>query len=245
MEQIPYHHDRNLHSREGALRALPIMLGASRPASLLDVGAGTGAWLNAANQLGMQDVLGVDGVPAGGRNVEVPAHLIQTVDLRAPLSLGRRFDVVLCLEVAEHLDAEYAGTLVASLCAHGDRIYFSGAAPGQRGEHHVNCQWPVYWQALFNGLGFACRDDVRWALWDLQDVEPWYRQNLFVAERAPDQAGREPRIRGVIHPDMIGYMDFPASPEAQYYAALEAGDFSPWRYVWLLEAALRKRLPEE
>jgi SAM-dependent methyltransferase len=244
MEQIPYHHDRNLHSAEGALRALPALLEGLSPRSFLDVGAGTGSWLSAALKLGIEDVVGLDGVAAEGRHVEVDPGLIRTVDLRQPFTLGRTFEVVICLEVAEHLGSEHAASLVTSICAHGDRVYFSAAPPGQRGEHHVNCQWPTYWQALFNAEGFVCNDDVRWRLWDVAEIEPWYRQNLFLAVRDPDKAGTEPRIRSVIHPAMIQYMDFPDSPVSQYYAQLEAGEFSPWRYMWLLEAALKKTLPD-
>jgi len=74
--------------------------------------------------------------------------------------LKRKFDAVLCLEVAEHLDSAFAPTLIDALIKHGNLIYFSAACPGQTGQHHVNCQWPVYWQQLFNERGFACEDDL-------------------------------------------------------------------------------------
>jgi hypothetical protein len=67
----------------------------------------------------------------------------------------------------------------------------------------VNCRWPVYWQNLFNQRGFACSDAPRWQIWNDARIEPWYRQNLFQAKRDPVNAGQEPRIPGIIHPDMF------------------------------------------
>ena len=64
-------------------------------------------------------------------------------------------------------------------------------------------QWPEYWQRLFNGHGYACDDSVRWLIWESREVEPWYRQNVFIAARDPENAGNEPRIRAVVHPEMI------------------------------------------
>jgi hypothetical protein len=89
------------------------------------------------------------------------------------------------------------------LVKHSDLVVFSAACPNQPGQHHVNCQWPAYWQALFNERGFACSDDLRWKIWELGEIEPWYRQNIFVAKRAPEKAGRETRIVGAVHPEIV------------------------------------------
>ncbi|MDP3175512.1 MAG: class I SAM-dependent methyltransferase [Phenylobacterium sp.] len=245
MPQIEYHHDRNRHSVQGAAQGLRCFLEEFHPKSILDVGAGTGTWLHAAQQLGVKDIMGVDGVSPDGRAMWVDPSLVRTHDLQQPFALGRTFDAVLCLEVAEHIPEAAAATLVRSLCLHGNLIFFSAACPGQRGEHHVNCQWPAYWQALFNHEGFVCRDDLRAKMWDIVEIEPWYRQNAFSAIREPSRAGHEPRIRSLIHPDMIPCMDFPDSPTEEYYASLERGELSPWRYLWLMETSLRQHVPDE
>lgn len=59
-------------------------------------------------------------------------------DVGAPIELHRRFDLVLCLEVAEHLPASAADTLVRSLTGLGNVIAFSAAIPFQGGANHVN-----------------------------------------------------------------------------------------------------------
>jgi 2-polyprenyl-3-methyl-5-hydroxy-6-metoxy-1,4-benzoquinol methylase len=160
---IDYDHSANLHTRSGAEAGLAVVLGrlAGTPSSMIDVGCGTGTWLRAATMLGVPDVRGVDGVIAPADELEVARSLITQVDLTQPLPLDRTFDLALCLEVAEHLDAPCGGVLVDSLVRASRQVVFSAACPGQMGQHHVNCQWPLYWQAEFNARGFACSDDVR------------------------------------------------------------------------------------
>src|SRR5262249_6052511 len=152
-----------------------------RIASLLDIGAGNGSWLLAAQEAGVTNVLGVDGVKLSRDELCVAPDLILQADLQEPVKLGCKFDAVLCLQVAEHLPNASAATLVSSLCAHADLVFFSAAAPGQHGENHINCRPPDYWQAHFNACGFICLDELREQMWHDEVVEPWYRQNVFVA----------------------------------------------------------------
>lgn len=184
------------------MTALACLLDGWRPADLLDVGCGNGTWLCAAMQLGIEDVAGLDGVALPQEALHVPAQLVRHCDLGGTWGVTRRFELVLSLEVAEHLSPDAATGFVQSLTSCGDRIFFSAATPWQEGQHHVNCQWPEYWQKLFNQHGFACRDVLRWKIWNDSRIEPWYRQNIFFAEKHPE-AGREPRIPGVIHPDCM------------------------------------------
>jgi SAM-dependent methyltransferase len=200
--KINFDHSKNSHSLEGASVALSMLIGADLPGSLLDVGCGTGTWLRAATDLGVSDVLGIDGVEVTQEHLYVSKANIKYLDLSRPFDLGRRFDLALCLEVAEHLADESSSILVSSIVSHSNSILFSAACPGQPGQHHVNCQWPTYWQSLFNNHGFACDDSIRWQIWDDPRIEPWYRQNIFWAHREPGNAGREPRIKAVIHPGM-------------------------------------------
>ncbi len=199
---VDYDHAANVHSIEGARAALVKLFSDGLPASILDLGCGTGTWLRAALDLGVSDIVGVDGVRIPRDELLFQRDKFFCLNLNGAIELHRRFDVAICLEVAEHLEPKYGEMLIHTLAKHSDRILFSAACPGQSGQHHVNCQWPVYWQSIFNDLGFLCSDAVRWQIWEDEKIEPWYRQNMFWATKAPEQAGKEVRIRGVIHPVM-------------------------------------------
>jgi SAM-dependent methyltransferase len=199
---IEYCHRQNRHSIAGAAAALPQILCGWRPRSILDVGCGTGTWMRAALDVGVRDVFGIDGVEVDADDLAVEASRRTILDLTQAWRLERRFDLLLCLEVAEHLGEPNGPALIDALVAHTDYVVFSAACPSQQGQHHVNCQWPEYWQSIFNQREFVCSDEVRWRIWDDERIEPWYRQNIFVATRDKSMAGREPRIRSVIHPKM-------------------------------------------
>ena len=225
--------NRELHSVEGANAALTSLFPDGIPASILDLGCGTGTWLKAAQDLGAGELFGVDGVSIPASQFLVQPALFREADLNQPLRLGRRFDLVLCLETAEHLTPESADTLLDTLVAHSDSILFSAAAPGQPGTNHLNCRWPSYWQASFNARGFVCSDAVRWRIWNDDRIEPWYRQNLLIAERDRERAGTEARIEPVIHPAMV---DIYSWDRAESHRAEVASGSMP--LAWYLTAPI-------
>jgi hypothetical protein len=192
-----------VHSLRGAIAGFRYLSAYGPFRSLLDVGAGPGTWMSAAHLAGVPDILGIDISNSTPEDNILSECTYKILDASYPFDLRRRFDCVICLEVAEHMEEQSAETLVSSLCRHGDLIFFSAARPGQFGQNHINCQWPSYWQGLFNKEGFRCIDDVRWRMWYDRDVEPWYRQNIFRAVRDSMAAGSEGRIPAVVHPEML------------------------------------------
>jgi SAM-dependent methyltransferase len=234
---IDYDHNKNLHTLRGPRCALPIVFPSGFPRSILDVGCGTGTWLRTAIDLGAREVFGIDGVSIPDADLLFDPKFFKVCDLTSHIDLGRKFEVTLCLEVAEHLDERFATTLIDTLIRHSDCVVFSAACPDQPGQHHVNCRWPSYWQRLFNECGYACEDAVRWQLWEEAEVEPWYRQNMFIAKRMPRVAGLEPRIRPALHPEIVK-----VQLQNPPYLTKHLGCISVKRYPSILARALFSKI---
>ncbi len=174
--------------REGTRRSaqvvVPLLLRLVRPRDVVDVGCGQGSWLAVFREHGVKEVCGVDGAYVDRARLEIPPEQFIPWDLTRPLRLGRRFDLAVSLEVAEHLLPECAETFIASLTGLAPLILFSAAVPHQGGTNHVNEQWPAYWARHFAARGYVPVDCLRRHMWDNEDVEWWYAQNSFLfAER--------------------------------------------------------------
>jgi SAM-dependent methyltransferase len=200
---IRYNHSQNIHTKNAPRAIIPIILDKYSVNSILDVGCGTGVWLEEFNKRGLEDLYGIDGIDITAREYTGNPALFQCIDLSEPWNLGRSFDLVISLEVGEHIPDKYASSFLDSICTHTDKVIFSAACPHQDGQGHVNCQWPEYWQLLFNERGFACKDHIRPLIWNYDFPEFWYKQNIFSAERDPALAGMEARIAPFVHPDML------------------------------------------
>ena len=150
------------------------------PQSVIDVGCGAGAWAAAFADQGVGTVHGVDAPWLPQDVLQIPASDFIAHDLRTPLSLDRQYDLVLSLEVAEHLPEAQAASFVASLVGLGDIVVFSAAIPNQGGHDHKNEQWPAYWAALFAEHDYVPVDVLRLPFWDDEAVEWWYAQNMMV-----------------------------------------------------------------
>jgi SAM-dependent methyltransferase len=185
----------NLTARRSALAVVPLAKDEVRPSSLLDVGCGQGAWLAVWSELGVEDQLGLDGAHVNVKSLLIPRERFRTVDLRRPFDVGRRFDLVQSLEVAEHLPPDSAEGFVQCLCAHGDIVLFSAAQPGQGGERHINERQPSYWARLFSANGFAAFDCIRPLVARNRTIDPWYRFNTLIYANAAGAARLRARAR--------------------------------------------------
>lgn len=151
------------------------------PDSVIDLGCAIGHYLRPLYDRGV-DVHGVDGHPAALTYAVIPESRLDIADLREPYHPPQRFDVALCIEVAEHLAPRYAETLVDTLARSAPVIVFTAAPPGQGGTHHVNEQPRGYWTARFADRGFGYDAETTAALQDrLDGVELTHvPENLFV-----------------------------------------------------------------
>lgn len=170
-------------SIQSAHVVIPTILNWIAPKSVVDVGCGVGSWLSVFDECGVRDYLGIDGEYVDKNLLLIPQSKFKPFDLKQPIQLEREFDLVVSLEVAEHLPAENAEKFIQSLTALGPVILFSAAIPFQGGTGHINEQWPEYWKAYFDKYGYVLCDAIRSKIWNDRGVDPWYRQNIFLYVR--------------------------------------------------------------
>jgi hypothetical protein len=144
------------------------------------VGCGLGAWLKVFKEHGVEKVRGLDGDYIDRSTLLIDSHCFTAVDLSAPIELDERYDLAICLEVAEHLPEATAPGLIRTLTTVAPLVLFSAAIPGQSGRGHINERWPSYWKTLFAENGFQRLDPIRRHIWKDNRVQSWYRQNIFV-----------------------------------------------------------------
>lgn len=181
------------------------------PNSFVDIGCGTGKWVATALMLGIKEAIGVDGPYISHDQLLISRDIFVERDLEVyPLTLGRRFDLAISLEVAEHLSRARSESFVTDLCALSDVVLFSAAPPFQGGTHHLNEQWLEYWGILFRKNGYVPVDVLRDKLWVKTKIAWYYRQNLMffctprkAEELFPREYIAENRLLSRIHPEMM------------------------------------------
>ncbi len=172
-------------SRLSAKLVAPFIIELLHPSSVIDIGCGRGTWLAAFIENGVTDITGVDGDYIDRDKLYIPQEAFHAHNLSSPFNLERRFDLVICLEVAEHLPESNADSFVESLCQLGPAVVFSAAIPYQGGTNHLNEQWQDYWVSKFANNGYVLVDCLRQAFWNNPHIDWWYRQNmlLFIEQR--------------------------------------------------------------
>lgn len=214
MEKAPkFIHQPDTYNLTAPNEVVPILVEMFQPKSVLDVGCGIGTWLKCFNNFGIADTKGIDGDYVDREQLKryIDISQFEPVDLTYPFDLHKTFDLVLSLEVAEHLPAASAHGFIKSLCKHGDTVVFSAAIPGQGGQNHVNEQWKEYWIDMFLDFGFKPYDLLRWKIWNNKKVDWWYKQNILVFSKKDltHFLSGDNSIVEAVHPDLFSqHLDY-------------------------------------
>jgi 2-polyprenyl-3-methyl-5-hydroxy-6-metoxy-1,4-benzoquinol methylase len=200
-----------------ARKVIPLVNDVVKPASVIDVGCGVGNWLKVwLEDIGVQNIQGIEGPYLSPKLLQVDPKYVHFQDLKSKFEITGRYDLAMSLEVAEHLPHATAEHFVSSLTHLSDIILFSAAIPGQEGTYHVNEQPPEYWAAIFLKFGYVPVDHLRDQIWNNEEVEWWYQQNLlfYVKQSAlANYPALEPSYRKTgknlfrIHPWIYFYKD--------------------------------------
>jgi len=175
-----YYSAQKIGSLESAKEIIPIILDITKPRSVVDVGCGVGQWLSVFKDLGVEEIFGLDGDWVDEKTLNIPATQFKRSDLKKSFSLDRQFDLVMSLEVAEHLPENCAEGFINSLVKLGPVIIFSAAIPHQGGTNHINEQWPEYWEEFFKKNDYLPVDCLRAKIWKNKNIKVWYKQNILL-----------------------------------------------------------------
>lgn len=149
-----------------------------QPRSVLDMGCGVGAYLKLFEEHGAEVLLGIDGFPSGATALRPEQY--RRRDLSGGIDLERKFDLTLCVEVAEHLTPGSENALLDAIARHSTKtIVFSAAEPGQPGHGHINCRPLDYWLAAWSRRGWAPDLASTLGMRALSSFS-WFRRNLLV-----------------------------------------------------------------
>lgn len=151
------------------------------PKNYFDVGSGTGAMVNMARKIGIE-AYGVD-------QLYRPESYLFKSDLRHPFFPprldGKTFEIVSCLEVAEHLPPECDSIICNTIAKLAEKtIVFSSAHPGQGGDEHTGTRPLPHWRKMFFDRGFqfnnvlTTRLSLAWI--NIQTPHYWLPDNIQV-----------------------------------------------------------------
>lgn len=136
------------------------------PVSSLDVGCAMGFLVESLADRGV-DAYGIDISQFAISQVR-PDMANRCAVGSALEPFARRYDLITCTEVVEHLPPADAEQLVTNICAHTEDVIFTSTAVDYKEETHVNVHPPEHWAELFARNNFQ-RD----VTYDASYLAPW------------------------------------------------------------------------
>ena len=157
------------------------------PKYVLDVGCGTGQWLDEYRKYNIK-TKGIEGSSNAWHIMsDETKEVVLKRDLRDKIEEeDYNIDFVQSFEVAEHIEEEYADVFIHNLIKDDPDIVLLTAAPaGQEGGgvQHVNCKEREYWMIKMKDKDYLFNQDLVNEIksWDTpEDCPLWWYSNLMV-----------------------------------------------------------------
>ena len=159
-----------------------------QPVSVLDAGCALGLLVEVLRNRGVE-AWGIDISEFAIQNVYPQIReYCQVGSITEPFPLPR-YDLIVSIEVLEHLPKEEADQAIANLCQHSDDVLFSSTPYDYQEATHFNVQPSEYWVECFARHGFFRDVDF-----DASFITPWAirfrRQKLSLSNLARDYERR-------------------------------------------------------
>lgn len=156
------------------------------PQTVLDAGCAMGYLVAALRDRGVE-AYGIDiseyAVSKVREDVR-PFCRVGSLTEEFPADLPQRYDLIVSIEVLEHLYAEDGKKAIANLCRHTDTVLFSSTPDDFTERTHVNVQQREYWARLFFEQGFT--DDINYRPKYLTAYASLFRKNTDMARQVED-----------------------------------------------------------
>jgi len=149
------------------------------PESILDIGCGPGTYVRSFR---------LEGMSATGLDIDERVHGQEHLTFKSLLDIdSESADVVICLEVAEHIDPALEDSVVERVASTVKKtLIWTAAAVGQGGIGHINCKDKQEWADKLATAGLVRNVEKEQALrtYIKQGYHlGWFPNNLLVFER--------------------------------------------------------------
>ena len=142
--------------------------------STIDIGCGTGDYTKALNLSGIKCV-GYDG---NLNTKSISGDVCNVLDFAIPQDVGK-FELVMALEVGEHIPEECESVFIDNLVnASSKYVLVSWGLPNQPGFGHVNCKLNEYIIEEFNKRGFDYDKETSTLLREESEFW-WFKQTIL------------------------------------------------------------------
>lgn len=157
---IPYEESEQWHEFFGMIADR--IVSDFHPKTVLDAGCAMGYLVAALRDRGVE-AYGLDiseyAISMVREDIK-PYCKVGTLTEKIPMEFPEHFDLVVTIEVLEHLYAEDGQKAIANLCTLSDTVLFSSTPDDFEERTHVNVQQREYWARLFFQQGFV--DDINY-----------------------------------------------------------------------------------